>query len=262
MTTNDGVDVDVSLGNDSGPRAARFIRSKVEEFPAARPLVLVLKYILQSNSLNDVATSGLGTYSLANMVIAFLTDRKEKKKDMSDYGILFIDFLHFFGYQFYYKKTAVSLRSGTFCSKRDVLSRDARSRDDDYYAFKICIEDYFTGNDVSGGTLKMLQIVRIFRSAYETLNPFKNDIPKDYSRSRGSFPVLSKLSGLQCSFDLIGSSGRRTRASTSRGLSPKSKYFLLRSSSKRANSRKKETRRRQYSETSFSRRQYINRRDY
>lgn len=43
-----------------------------EDFAVLQPLVLALKSILKQNSLGDVATGGLGSWSLANMVIAHL----------------------------------------------------------------------------------------------------------------------------------------------------------------------------------------------
>jgi hypothetical protein len=43
-----------------------------EDFCVLRPLVLVLKSILYQNGLGDVSTGGLGSWSLANMIIANL----------------------------------------------------------------------------------------------------------------------------------------------------------------------------------------------
>lgn len=43
-----------------------------QDFKVLRPLVLVLKSILKQNSLGDVSIGGLGSWSLANMVIAHL----------------------------------------------------------------------------------------------------------------------------------------------------------------------------------------------
>eukprot|EP00210_Caulerpa_lentillifera_P006451 g6163.t1 len=179
-------------------------KSKVDEFPSVRPLVLAIKYILKSNSLNDVATCGLGTYSIANMVIAFIQDSIQKQKDIKDYGRLFIEFLHFYGYQFYYKKMAISLRKGAFCRKHDVLDRDNRTREEDYTLFKICIEDYITGYDVSGGTMKMTQIVKLLRTAHDTLSPCEHtdNSSETCTGVKLEFPLLSKLKIIQCNFEL------------------------------------------------------------
>lgn len=87
--------------------------------------------------MTDVATGRLGTYYLANMVIVFIQDQLKKHKDTRDYGHLFLEFLHFCGYQFCYTKMAVSLRTGPFCSKREVLDRDIRNREEDYNLIKI-----------------------------------------------------------------------------------------------------------------------------
>lgn len=144
------------------------------------------------------------------MVIAFIQDRMSKQKDTRDYGHLFLEFLHFYGHEFYYKKMAVSLRTGAFCRKREVLDRDTRTREEDYNSFKICIEDYITGNDVSGGTFKMVQIVQLFRSAHETLSPYEHDCSNEASAGDSEFLILSKLSSIQCHFGLEASVCKKT----------------------------------------------------
>jgi DNA polymerase sigma len=48
------------------------VRLQQQDFSALRPLVVVLKSILKQNGLGDVAFGGLGSWSLANMVIAHL----------------------------------------------------------------------------------------------------------------------------------------------------------------------------------------------
>jgi DNA polymerase sigma len=64
--------VDLSICNDSGLRAAYYLRQWSDRLPALRPLVLVNKLLLREHSLNDVASGGLGSWALANMVMAHL----------------------------------------------------------------------------------------------------------------------------------------------------------------------------------------------
>jgi non-canonical poly(A) RNA polymerase PAPD5/7 len=75
LRTKQHVTVDISLGDDSGPRAANYIVQQQRLFPPLRPLVVVLKCYLRSCGLNEVATGGLSSYSLTNMVIAHLQVR-------------------------------------------------------------------------------------------------------------------------------------------------------------------------------------------
>jgi DNA polymerase sigma len=107
LTTSDNVTVDISIGDDSGPRAARYCAQQlqvraltsrllrslaarracavgcrcpaplppcVQAYRPLRPLVLVLKTYLRSCGLNDVATGGLSSFALTNMVLAHLME--------------------------------------------------------------------------------------------------------------------------------------------------------------------------------------------
>lgn len=68
------VEVDISLGNEDGVKAAETIKAKLVEFPLARPLTIVIKAFLKARNLTDVSTGGLGGYALINMVIAHLQE--------------------------------------------------------------------------------------------------------------------------------------------------------------------------------------------
>ena len=80
----EGVDVDISLGNDDGVKAAEMTKAKLRDFPAARALTIVIKAFLKARRLTDVSTGGLGGYALVNMVIAHL--QEEAKVNASDSG--------------------------------------------------------------------------------------------------------------------------------------------------------------------------------
>ena len=70
----EGTEVDISLGSDDGIKAAEIIKAKLQEFPLARPLTIVIKAFLKARRLTDVSTGGLGGYALVNMVIAHLQE--------------------------------------------------------------------------------------------------------------------------------------------------------------------------------------------
>ena len=72
--------MDISLGSDDGVKAAEIIKAKLQEYPLARPLTIVIKAFLKARRLTDVSTGGLGGYALVNMVIAHL---QEEAKVMS-----------------------------------------------------------------------------------------------------------------------------------------------------------------------------------
>lgn len=75
LSLHSGLQVDVSICNDSGLKAVQYLQQACTTLPALRPLVLVLKLLLREHSLNDVATGGLGSWALANMVMAHLKVR-------------------------------------------------------------------------------------------------------------------------------------------------------------------------------------------
>lgn len=137
LKTEDGIDLDISISNRSGPEAGSFIEKYVQDLPPMRPLVLTVKHMLKAMNLNDVATQGLGSYSIANMAIAYIIDQQEREQDAGNYGSLLLKFLEFYGGEFDIGTEAVSLRRGTFCSKAEVSQELGRPR--------LCIIDYFTG---------------------------------------------------------------------------------------------------------------------
>lgn len=75
-TTNDGVDLDVSLNSGEALRATAFLLQQQAAEPALRPLVLLLKAWLRYAGLAEVYSGGLGSFSLTNMVIAHLQEEK------------------------------------------------------------------------------------------------------------------------------------------------------------------------------------------
>lgn len=59
----------------SGLVAGAWVRSYAARYPPLRPLVLLLKGLLLQRGVNDVATGGLGSFTLTNMVIAHFQAR-------------------------------------------------------------------------------------------------------------------------------------------------------------------------------------------
>jgi non-canonical poly(A) RNA polymerase PAPD5/7 len=64
--------VDLNINTDDGVKVIDVVKDYLDQMPALRPLVMVLKGFLIQRGLNSPATSGLGSYSLICMVISFL----------------------------------------------------------------------------------------------------------------------------------------------------------------------------------------------
>eukprot|EP00171_Calliarthron_tuberculosum_P020666 IDg20666t1 len=59
-----GVQCDISFGQSNGPKNVPIIRRYLQDYPALRPLLLVVKCFLQQRSLNEVYSGGLGSYGV------------------------------------------------------------------------------------------------------------------------------------------------------------------------------------------------------
>ena len=64
--------VDISINQMNGISAGTMINRFIEEVPALRPLVLVIKSFLNQRSMNEVFSGGLGSYSIVCLATSFL----------------------------------------------------------------------------------------------------------------------------------------------------------------------------------------------
>lgn len=60
------------MNMDAGFKTVQIVQNYLNEMPALRPLVLVLKRMLSQCDLDSAVTAGLSTYSLIFMIISFL----------------------------------------------------------------------------------------------------------------------------------------------------------------------------------------------
>ncbi|KAJ9507932.1 hypothetical protein QJQ45_021174 [Haematococcus lacustris] len=112
------VDVDISLSDDTGVKAAHYLAQQARAYPPMKPLVLVLKSYLVSCGLNDVAQGGLSSYSLCNMVIAHLQEELKSGRDIFDLGETLYAFMLRYGEEFDYGNDAVSVGLGGIVAKK------------------------------------------------------------------------------------------------------------------------------------------------
>jgi non-canonical poly(A) RNA polymerase PAPD5/7 len=67
-----GISIDISLNQTTGLTAIAVIRKYLQNFPALRPLILIVKSYLSQRGMNEVYKGGLGSYSIICLVISFL----------------------------------------------------------------------------------------------------------------------------------------------------------------------------------------------
>lgn len=72
ISRSSGMNCDVSIGVGNGVENVPRIRGFLEQYPALRPLLLVVKCILHQRGLNDVYTGGLGSYAILLMLVSHL----------------------------------------------------------------------------------------------------------------------------------------------------------------------------------------------
>lgn len=108
-----GLPVDISFNVASGLDGAKFLKAQMIKYPALRPLVLVLKLFLDLRGLNEVFRGGLGSFSIACLLVSFFQVHPliqlDYLKAEDNLGVLLIEFLELYGKQLNYEKVGVSI---------------------------------------------------------------------------------------------------------------------------------------------------------
>ncbi len=124
-----GFCIDVTFGHQPLESVA-MIKSWDAEMDRLKPLVLIVKYLLQQRCLNLPYTGGLSSFCVVVMVRHFLRslsgqqkDRSRKLTEQSPLGPLVLAFLRYFGPRFDYNSYAVCA-DGTLVSRADLELND------------------------------------------------------------------------------------------------------------------------------------------
>lgn len=112
-TLQDGINIDISFNNTVGIESTRFIGNLCHKNSLLRPLVILIRYILNQGGFTSVIAGGLNTYMITLLVYSFLTMYNtgnltggEPDKDL---GSVFVTFLQHFGYDFDYEMHGISI---------------------------------------------------------------------------------------------------------------------------------------------------------
>lgn len=167
-----GIKVDISFNIESGLKSIDLIKKFSMTYPPLKKLVIVLKQYLLEKKLNEVFYGGISSYSLILMVISFLQlhSRIDARYANCNLAILLIEFFEFYGCQFNYLKTAISIKGdGTYISKDKAVT--------DFPPSILCIEDPLTpGNDIGRGCYGVMNVKQAFEQAYITMNQISNPL--------------------------------------------------------------------------------------
>lgn len=114
------ISVDVSFDTPTGPPAARLMGTYLDALPALKPLTLILKVFLAARNLHQAYSGGVGSYALQLLIVAFLQQRerdavaRRRPPSQPNLGALLLEFLEFYGLEFNYWTTAISVRHDGF----------------------------------------------------------------------------------------------------------------------------------------------------
>jgi len=167
--TKTHIKLDLAIGVSNGLAAAQWIREQVDEFPALKPLVLVLKRLLQIHKLNNAATGGCGGYLLISLVVSHLkqcTPAMRNKKD--GLGDLLLGFFRRFGVTHDYETTAIaaSRPTGT-CS---VGSVDVAPNPFGPRPFIICEDPQERSRNITASAYRFKEVKELFEKCLRSMS--------------------------------------------------------------------------------------------
>lgn len=174
---------DIAFNNSGGLATADLIVSYMQQFPAFRPLVLVLKYFLHQRSLNETFQGGVGSFLLQIMVVSFLQNQaKENVTEfvncrMYNLGHLVVGFFHLYGSKFNYEHVGISVREGGYYFSK--YSRDWQQKRGFLLAVENPVETHL---DVGRNSYEIRRVTRVFEYAFRAL---RSEIAEHGSHQKG-----------------------------------------------------------------------------
>lgn len=153
---------DIGINNSDGLQGVAVINTYLHSMPALRPLVLVMKAFLAQRGLGSAASSGLGSYALTCLCIAFLKVRSslflnylgsfsqlnpgnrppkyiDDPLETQSLGTLLTDFFVFYGNDFPYKTHFISAKEGRIIPKAG--EEWINSKSDDRFVIRCLMRD-------------------------------------------------------------------------------------------------------------------------
>ncbi|KAI0830842.1 Nucleotidyltransferase [Trametes gibbosa] len=167
--------IDISMNAPDGLRAVPILRDYFVRVPALRFLVMTLKSLLSRHGLNSASSSGLSSYGLICLTIAFLqlnpagrpADFIDQPLESKSFGVLLTDFLEFYADKFPYESSYISVTHGKIMSKEEKGWVNAKNPE------SLCIECLLNpDNDVGRPTSKIRKIRAVFREAYTLIQTY------------------------------------------------------------------------------------------
>ncbi|KAL0579422.1 hypothetical protein V5O48_002593 [Marasmius crinis-equi] len=164
------IGVDITANTTDGPQCVKIVKNYISTMPALRSLILILKVFLKERRLSDASLGGLSSYALTCMVISFLQlNPKKRPQEYFDkpfktesLGILLTDFMMYYGRDFSYQDSFISVLQSKLIPKSSVPWLSTH----DALAIECLVRDR---NNVSRPTRNLKQIRSAFKEAAGTL---------------------------------------------------------------------------------------------
>lgn len=122
------ISVDVSFDSITGVQAVHFMQDELRYFPSLEPVYLVLKMFLKHKELNEVyRTGGLNSFTLFVMLLMHLQTNGGRRRgspvyshwdELSNVGLVLIDFFDFYGRRLNVREDGISCRDGGYIFKK------------------------------------------------------------------------------------------------------------------------------------------------
>lgn len=105
--------VDISFNVTSGTESGDLVSRYSAQFPALRPLTLLVKHFLEMRGLNEVYSGGIGSYTVTCMVLSFLQVhplvQAEVIRPHENLGVMLLEFLELYGKHFNYDQVGLAV---------------------------------------------------------------------------------------------------------------------------------------------------------
>jgi non-canonical poly(A) RNA polymerase PAPD5/7 len=165
---------DVCFHQDYGPMAADLVKRFLEAMPPLKPLTYVLKYFVAARGLNEPYSGGCGSFMIQMMIISFLQQRErmaynERRQNTMNLGAMLLEFFEFYGLDFNFFTTGISIRSDGF-----FFMKGAKERKEHFYnpsrPYSFAIENPLDiTQDVGKPSFRMPLISKSFEVAMRVL---------------------------------------------------------------------------------------------
>lgn len=168
------VQCDISFGVTNGPRNVPIIRQYLADFPALRPLLLVIKCFLQQRTLNEVYSGGLGSYGVLLLVVSHLQMLRYNYPGMSaNLGMALQHFFQLYGRFFNYCVTGIAVKDEG-CYYNKVQRYDTIPGETLRYSME---DPNDIDNEIGPNSFAAARVRKAFGNAYTHLSTWRRDDP-------------------------------------------------------------------------------------